>query len=237
MSNLRRTELPPSSGLARRLFSVVVMLAVTLPLLYAGGLTLALFVTILWSGLIYELWHLPNHSRTKLWTIRLLGTTLVCQTWLFAIYMILALSVGWTFFLWMLPTIWFTDSFAYLGGRFFQGPKLAPTISPNKTWSGFVCGILAGSIWSALSAGFISHSETPLWFMTPLIPITATLGDLLISKGKRLLNTKDTSTLIPGHGGLWDRLDSTLSVIWILSLLTTLWPTLMVQFLRGFVAL
>ena len=113
-----------------------------------------------------------------------------------------------------------------MGGRALQGPKLAPTVSPNKTWSGLCCGLLAGSLWCALYGTFSGYHGAIELALGCLIPLAATLGDLLASKGKRMLGAKDSSTIIPGHGGLWDRLDSTIGVIWLLSILTTLWPAL-----------
>lgn len=95
--------------------------------------------------------------------------------------------------------IFANDIGAYVFGSLLKGPKLAPKISPNKTLSGFIGGVLSGVF---------------LRFFDPMtsifIGISAHLGDLLESYAKRLLNVKDSSGLIPGHGGILDRVDSIL---------------------------
>jgi CDP-diglyceride synthetase len=112
----------------------------------------------------------------------------------------------------MIP-IWLTDSSAYFIGRWLKGPKLCPRISPHKTWSGALGGLIIASLGVWFFRHFWGH-ET--FFFMFLIPLSAMLGDLAVSWGKRCLQIKDTSNLIPGHGGIWDRLDSLLGVIFML---------------------
>lgn len=113
--------------------------------------------------------------------------------------------------------IWSSDIFAYFGGKAFGRHKLAPSISPKKTWEGF----FAGLIMTALSAWGISHlfSEIALkdWIATAiLVVIFGTLGDLLQSAVKRGVGIKDSGSLLPGHGGIWDRFDSFLGCMpWV----------------------
>ena len=85
-----------------------------------------------------------------------------------------------------------------------QGPRLAPRLSPNKTWSGTAVGYLLGTLW--LIYGAPSLSWTSLIFVLTL-PLAAILGDLGESAAKRFWGHKDSGQWIPGHGGLWDRLD------------------------------
>ncbi len=109
-------------------------------------------------------------------------------------------------------TVWCFDSFAYFLGKFIKGPKLCSSISPGKTWSGF----LTGTIVASLCFLFINHyilTQTisqEYILISLLIPISAQCGDLLESKIKRTLNVKDSGTLIPGHGGILDRFDGML---------------------------
>ena len=112
--------------------------------------------------------------------------------------------------IWLFATVWATDCFAYFGGRLIGGPKLWPRISPSKTWSGTVTGVLAGGC----IGGFVALRGLPEpWAVGPILALsfaTAALsqaGDALESGIKRHFNVKDSSRLIPGHGGVMDRLD------------------------------
>jgi phosphatidate cytidylyltransferase len=109
--------------------------------------------------------------------------------------------------------IWAVDIGAYLVGRMLGGPRLAPRISPGKTWSGAVGG-LAASVAVGL-AGTTLLVGAGAWWRTALVSagigIVAQAGDLLESLVKRRFGVKDSSQIIPGHGGLFDRLDGVLS--------------------------
>jgi len=118
--------------------------------------------------------------------------------------------------------IWATDIGAYTAGRALGGPKLAPHISPGKTWSGAAGGLLA-----AVAAGiFVAAAQSPATGLPSAAAIAAALsiigqaGDLLESLAKRRFGVKDSGHLIPGHGGALDRLDATLAVLpvaWLLA--------------------
>ncbi len=108
------------------------------------------------------------------------------------------------------------DSFAYLVGVRFGKNKLAPSISPKKSWEGFIGGsIFMLTIFYIFDArNFLSiNSFKYVYFLFFMLPITATLGDLAISFFKRKANVKDTGRLIPGHGGILDRIDALLFTI------------------------
>tara|TARA_B000000565_G_scaffold51927_1_gene34455 strand:- start:867 stop:1328 length:462 start_codon:yes stop_codon:yes gene_type:complete len=108
------------------------------------------------------------------------------------------------------------DSFAYLIGVRFGKNKLAPSISPKKSWEGFIGGsIFMLTIFYIFDArNFLSiNSFEHVYFLFFMLPITATLGDLAISFFKRKANVKDTGRLIPGHGGILDRIDALLFTI------------------------
>jgi phosphatidate cytidylyltransferase len=115
---------------------------------------------------------------------------------------------------WVLATVWATDIGAFFAGRLIGGPRLAPTISPAKTWSGLFGGLTAAAMVAAgagiaglipLSAGFLALGVG--------VSLVAQLGDLIESKFKRHFQVKDSGTLIPGHGGVLDRLDSLLTAL------------------------
>lgn len=122
------------------------------------------------------------------------------------------LPQGWAWLLLLLICIWMADSVAYFAGRFIQGPKLWPAISPSKTVSGAVGG-LVGSVAGAVVFGSIAipgHSELAFVFCGLIISITGQLGDLVESAYKRSAGVKDSGNLLPGHGGMLDRVDSLL---------------------------
>ena len=117
--------------------------------------------------------------------------------------------VGWVFLLFIMVNTWIADTFAYAFGRMIKGPKLAPVISPNKTWAGFIFSFIGGLITPFLASPFVPDWSIP---KLALISLVATffgqMGDLIESAIKRDCGIKDSSNLIPGHGGVLDRFDS-----------------------------
>ncbi|USL96281.1 phosphatidate cytidylyltransferase [Riemerella anatipestifer] len=109
---------------------------------------------------------------------------------------------------WMFVLIWSSDSFAYVFGRLLGRHKMAPKISPKKTWEGFIGGVLS----TMLLGFFIEQNYTELrgnWILVGvLVSVFAPMGDLLESQLKRTFGVKDSGNIIPGHGGILDRLDS-----------------------------
>jgi len=115
---------------------------------------------------------------------------------------------------WMFLVVWTTDISGYIFGRVIKGPKLLPSVSPNKTWSGLLSGIFLSGILSSFFSIFNNSYQYISYFLLgSLGAIICSMGDLFESKLKRLNNKKDTSNLIPGHGGLLDRLDGFLFAI------------------------
>lgn len=117
--------------------------------------------------------------------------------------------------LWSLLIVWTTDTGAYVIGSLLGGPKLVPRISPGKTWSGFMGGSILGTA-LGVSLAPTCQIDIPnpifLFFLTLMITFVGHTGDILESAAKRLFKVKDSSHIIPGHGGLLDRMDSLLLV-------------------------
>lgn len=109
---------------------------------------------------------------------------------------------------WLVVAIWLTDICAYFAGRAIGGPKLAPHISPNKTWAGLLGGVTAAAIWTIIWGRWMDvGSLTTLAMVGAGTAVLAQLGDLGVSVLKRKFGAKDTGNLIPGHGGVMDRMD------------------------------
>jgi phosphatidate cytidylyltransferase len=113
---------------------------------------------------------------------------------------------------WLLAVVWATDIGAFFAGRGIGGPRLAPRISPNKTWAGLIGGVLAAGLVGVLAAGLFGREATLLVVGGMVLAVVAQGGDLLESWCKRKFGVKDSSHIIPGHGGILDRVDGLLAV-------------------------
>ncbi len=118
---------------------------------------------------------------------------------------------GLLFAFWMLGLVWLCDIGAYFAGRAIGGARLAPVISPNKTWAGLIGGIAAAGMFG-LSLHYVYGLPWRLTLATPVLALFAQGGDLFESWLKRRAGVKDSGNLLPGHGGLLDRLDGVVPV-------------------------
>jgi phosphatidate cytidylyltransferase len=117
-------------------------------------------------------------------------------------------SLGMAAIFLLFAVVWTTDILGYFAGRTFGGPKLAPSISPAKTWSGAIAGVLGAALIVGFGAFLTSSANvTTLVIVAVVLSVAGQLGDLLESALKRRFGAKDASQLIPGHGGVMDRLD------------------------------
>ena len=167
----------------------------------------------------------------------LIGVTLIKQKrLLFAPYALLILLAGYGFIylrqdlgliwmLWLLLVVIISDVGGYLAGRMLGGPKFWPAISPKKTWSGTIAGWIGAAL-----IGYYFSSSYDLWgglaLVSVLVAFAAQMGDIAESAIKRKTGIKDSSNLIPGHGGFMDRFDGMLgaSVVVVLLVLLTGFP-------------
>lgn len=123
-------------------------------------------------------------------------------------------ALGTSGIVWMFAVVWATDVAGYFVGRALGGPKLMPSVSPKKTWSGFLGGLMAGSVSGGLAAAAAERLGSPPPVSLPAVVLVSAaasvlsqLGDLGESALKRAFGVKDSGRLIPGHGGVMDRLD------------------------------
>lgn len=127
---------------------------------------------------------------------------------------------GFNYLLWLMLVVIITDVFGYFAGRTFGGPKFWPSISPKKTWSGTIAGWVGAAVvgflfWQFTSAGPI------LILLSVIISFAGQMGDIAESALKRRIGIKDSSTLIPGHGGLFDRFDALLGASLFMLIIAT----------------
>jgi phosphatidate cytidylyltransferase len=120
-------------------------------------------------------------------------------------------DAGLALALWTLVVVWATDIGAYFAGRAIGGPKLAPRLSPNKTWAGLIGGMIAALAFGALVA-WIAGLPMILYGLGAPLAVAAQMGDLFESWLKRISGVKDSGKLLPGHGGVLDRLDGVVPV-------------------------
>jgi phosphatidate cytidylyltransferase len=117
-------------------------------------------------------------------------------------------ELGFLAIVWLFAIVWATDIFAYFIGRAVGGPKLAPRFSPKKTWSGAIGGVVAAVVVAVVIARLAKlNGLLPIAMIVVLLSVAAQAGDLFESMLKRRFGAKDSGRLIPGHGGLMDRLD------------------------------
>ena len=115
---------------------------------------------------------------------------------------------GFAMIVLLFSIVWTTDVLGYFAGRAFGGPKLWPSVSPKKTWSGAICGTVGAVVVALLvAAQFGSFDRIVIIAVALLLSIMAQAGDLFESWVKRQFDAKDSSHIIPGHGGVMDRLD------------------------------
>jgi phosphatidate cytidylyltransferase len=121
------------------------------------------------------------------------------------------IGTGFDLLVWVFLIVWATDIGAYFAGRAIGGPRLAPSISPNKTIAGLTGGVISAGIVAGAWADLVRLPELLLWLAIPFAVI-AQVGDLFESGLKRRAGVKDSGTWLPGHGGLLDRLDGLIPV-------------------------
>lgn len=157
----------------------------------------------------------------------ILGLALLVPAWLAMVYL-KQLSSGGVLILMLMLMIWAADIGAYFSGRTWGHKKLAPQVSPGKTWAGVYGGLAAALLtcWVvALLVGLLVPDQPVQWFEFALLALAVAaisiLGDLTVSMVKRYRGVKDSGSLLPGHGGLLDRIDSLVAGLPLFSLLFT----------------
>lgn len=202
-----------SKSLFLRILSAIVLIPLVLAVLYFGGPVFYALLALLLAISIYEWVTLSLQTRFPV-ILSLSGVFYVFLSFLAAYFV--REQYGFAVSTIFLIALWASDIGAYMCGKIIGGPKMAEKISPNKTWAGFFGGIgftvltVLICVFLIFDTGALSITSFAWVVGSVLIAVSGQVGDLLASMLKRQANSKDSGTLIPGHGGLLDRIDSLL---------------------------
>jgi len=213
-----RVDSVVGSGLGLRVLSGLVLVPIALGLAYAGGAAFNLLV-LLAAALMADEWRRlcsvdasASGVAHRRWLWLAAGAVYIAVPCIAIIWLRSDAAVGRQAILWLFAVVWATDIGAYFAGRGIGGPKLAPRISPAKTWAGLLGGMVCAALVGAATALLLDLSRAvPLIVISGLLAVVAQAGDLLESMVKRRFGVKDSGHLIPGHGGVLDRLDGLLT--------------------------
>jgi phosphatidate cytidylyltransferase len=195
------------AGLARSYVLAIILGLVWASVMVAGPVAALAAVAVLWLGVSLRLGRFAGYG------VPYAGLGGIALLWL------RHQPSGLEDTVFLVMVVWGTDIGAYLAGRLIGGPKLAPKISPGKTWAGSIGGLLIAAAIGALLAAAMEGSALAAFAAGGLLSLCAQAGDLLESAIKRKLGVKDSGRTIPGHGGLFDRLDGFLAAAPVAALL------------------
>jgi len=177
-------------------------------------------ILMLWvaAGMLLEWFHITESSSLDL----ICGLILIPQA-IISLIVVSYVDDSRLLLPYYFTIIWSVDTFAMVGGKTIKGPKLVPVLSPNKTWSGLITGVLsAGFMVSILNViprlGISNHykiESIELFLGAVGLAFVAQVSDLLVSHFKRKFHVKDSGNVIPGHGGVLDRFDSIILTAWV----------------------
>jgi phosphatidate cytidylyltransferase len=222
---------PPSgpSNLLLRIISSAVLAPLAIGITWLGGVTFVVFWTVVASIVLWEWSMLARNgaqvrngaqARGRPHTLPAFAGWMICGL-LYAGILLLApillrrdAGYGLTAILFLFAIVWATDIAAYFAGRAIGGPKLWAAVSPKKTWSGAIGGTIGGVVAGLILIKLAGLVVAPMLVLVALgLSVASQAGDLLESAIKRHFGAKDASQLIPGHGGLMDRLDGFLTAV------------------------
>jgi phosphatidate cytidylyltransferase len=200
----------------------VALVAACLPVLWQlaqdASMRLLILVVVLMWWVVALLWLIIAPHRVAAWSAGLAGILALAPAWMALVRLRVDVPAGAQWVLFALCLVWAADIGAYVAGRSFGRLKLAPQVSPGKTWE----GVAGGLVFAALVALWGSQ-----WFAVPvlqfiplclIVVVFSIVGDLTESLLKRFAGLKDSGTLFPGHGGVMDRIDSLTSAMPVLLL-------------------
>jgi phosphatidate cytidylyltransferase len=208
------------SNLTLRILTALFLIPLFLLSLQQGRWSFEVVWFLMYGGMLWELWKMSHPlccSQKNYFSIShpvlFVGSILYVSI---ALFFFRTLKPYFKFNLWILVSVWITDSAAYGVGKLLKGPRLVPRISPGKTWSGFLGGTIIG--WAGCFGlgqywGIQSFFSQPIKMVGFGMILGIHGGDLLESALKRKFCIKDSGSLLPGHGGVLDRFDSFLAAL------------------------
>ncbi len=207
-------------NLLMRVLAALVMVPIAVAIAYAGGWLWFSLVALVSVGLFVE-WVMIV-GRNAGWIV--VGVIYAFAALLASVVVRLDPLWGFAALMFVLLVVWVTDIGGYFAGRGIGGPKLWPRISPKKTWAGAIGGLVLSLAVAAGFAWFGVGRLLPLLALAAVLTVVSQLGDLFESAVKRNFGVKDSSHIIPGHGGLLDRFDGYVFAVVVAAL---------IGFLRG----
>ncbi len=208
----------------RLLYAVAVLASAILLVWFADGLSSLswlFWIAMLWWA-IAALWILRYPTPISKPVAALSGFAVLVPAFA-ALEFIVAQEQGAQWLLFMLLLVWAADVGAYFAGRFFGRTKLAPRVSPGKTWAGVAGGVAATLLVAAAGAWWFGATVFPYLLFGAAVAVVSIVGDLTVSMFKRSAGLKDSGRILPGHGGILDRIDS----------MTAAAPVFVLGFLQG----
>lgn len=190
------------------------LLAAPVSLQLGPDFALAL-ICLFWAVSLGRLW--TAGDRLSAW--RILGLPYVSLPPLAFVTLRADTAFGLTAIVFIFAVVWAADSAAYFAGRGFGGPRLAPAVSPNKTWAGLGGAVLAATLAGLFVALLAGLPPLGIAVLSAVLAMSEQAGDLFESAAKRACDIKDSGSLIPGHGGVLDRVDGLIAAVSVAALL------------------
>lgn len=203
------------NNISKRIISALILIPVALILVYLGGYAFLGAMFMIATFMSYEWVGMVGRENYRLQALGALYILLPCVSLIY----IRSLDDGMAMMIYLFLTVWATDTGAYVTGIIVGGPKIAPHISPSKTWSGAFGGLALAVLVSVALSEANGWNAGKMALYTVLLSIVSQVGDLLESHIKRVFNVKDSGAIIPGHGGVLDRLDSIMTTAPLLAIL------------------
>jgi phosphatidate cytidylyltransferase len=189
-----------------RVLSALVLAPIAIGAVYVGGWLFALFWAIAAAVALWEWITLVGGLKRYGWAAA--GLVYAVLLLLAPVVLRSDPTLGMTAIFFLFAAVWTTDIAGYFAGRAIGGPKLMPSVSPKKTWSGAVAGLVGSMVVVWIAARFFQQGDVMALLVIALVlSVASQAGDLAESAFKRRFGAKDSGRIIPGHGGVMDRLD------------------------------
>jgi len=212
------------NGWSKMSFAMVLLVFIAVLSLFLPLGLLLVFTTLMWSAIVVfvaRFAHKPLSEKSRqFFTQPMIALTMASIVltvfWYCSVQLHASSELGPQQLLYVMVLVWLADTGGYFAGKRWGKRKLAKSISPNKTWEGVAGAVVLGSVWALI--GFSFELSGPLglltWlFLSAITLLISVVGDLFESLFKRCHNVKDSGNLLPGHGGILDRIDSLIAAV------------------------